>query len=242
MTDDEGLFHARLIGERLDRVATELRPRSDDGPSLLRLRLHMDGLGPVLFGAAGTGLSLRAEPDAGTEHGDVRWTEDPPELPLTRFTGQRVRSVRELRHGGGGAAGAPIGVTLQFPGGSVHLLGFDGELLVLDQLPEADAAGARVHEDVTLARVVMTCQESPSQWDAWTTGGQYLYLRYRHGSGTVEQFPSEDTDTWGDEGSWLWTDWEDGTPSGCIELEDFLAMAGLRLAPGVEVPPRYRPG
>ncbi|WP_255369534.1 hypothetical protein [Kitasatospora sp. MBT63] len=37
-----------------------------------------------------------------------------------------------------------------------------------------------------LARVVLTSPTNPSQWDAWTGDGQYLYLRYRHGVGSVE--------------------------------------------------------
>jgi hypothetical protein len=41
---------------------------------------------------------------------------------------------------------------------------------------------------ITLARVVETCIACPSQWDAWTTDGQYLYLRYRGGRGTVDAY------------------------------------------------------
>ncbi|PNE37377.1 hypothetical protein AOB60_23965 [Streptomyces noursei] len=52
---------------------------------------------------------------------------------------------------------------------------------------------AQLHQDVSLARVVQTCGGCPSQWDAWTTKGQYPYLRYRHGEGTVEQ-PSTSAD------------------------------------------------
>nr|QIZ02316.1 hypothetical protein HEP87_54470 [Streptomyces sp. S1D4-11] len=86
-----------------------------------------------------------------------------------------------------------------------------------------------------LARVVRTSGGFPSQWDAWTTGGQYLYLRYRHGEGTVEQHSSEDIDTWDGEASRLWTKWDDGTGGGHIELTDFLALAGLRLASAAEI-------
>ncbi|AUY54639.1 hypothetical protein EH183_32160 [Streptomyces sp. CB01881] len=86
-----------------------------------------------------------------------------------------------------------------------------------------------------IARVVQTCGGCPSQWDAWTTGGQYLYLRYRHGEGTVELHPSEDTDTWDGGESRLWTSWDDGTNGGRIELADFLSLAGLRLTPDAEV-------
>jgi len=43
-----------------------------------------------------------------------------------------------------------------------------------------------------LARVVRTCTACPSQWDAWTTSGQYLYLRYRFGRGTVDAYDTAD--------------------------------------------------
>ena len=87
-----------------------------------------------------------------------------------------------------------------------------------------------------LARVVQTSSGCPSQWDAWTVEGQYLYLRYRHGVGGVERHPSADIDTWDEDegGSELLVEWDDGTDGGVIELADFLAAAGLQLAPGVE--------
>ncbi|MGW4171350.1 hypothetical protein ACWEGX_31080 [Streptomyces chartreusis] len=89
-----------------------------------------------------------------------------------------------------------------------------------------DAAGP------ILVRVVQTCSAYPSQWDAWTTEGQYLYLRYRHGEGCVERHPGPDIDTpesWNEGLSELLIEWDDGTGSGCISLEDFLAASGLAL-------------
>lgn len=80
-----------------------------------------------------------------------------------------------------------------------------------------------------LARVVETCRACPSQWDAWTVDGQYLYLRYRHGIGSVEAQPSHDPDTWDMDKPPL-VEWDDGTGNGDIELDDFLRQAGLRLA------------
>ncbi|MDN3244145.1 hypothetical protein [Streptomyces sp. ZSW22] len=80
-----------------------------------------------------------------------------------------------------------------------------------------------------LARVVQTCRACPSQWDAWTVDGQYLYLRYRHGIGSVEAQPSKDPNTWDLDTPPL-TEWDDGTDGGVIELDDFLSRAGLRLA------------
>ncbi|MFI6530262.1 hypothetical protein [Streptomyces uncialis] len=51
------------------------------------------------------------------------------------------------------------------------------------------AVEAHIHEDMSIARVVQICGARPPQWDAWTTGGQCLYLRYRHGEGTIERYP-----------------------------------------------------
>jgi hypothetical protein len=81
-----------------------------------------------------------------------------------------------------------------------------------------------------LARVVETCRACPSQWDAWTTDGQYLYLRYRHGIGSVEAQPSNDPDTWDLDTPPL-VEWDDDTGNGTIELAEFLERAELRLAP-----------
>lgn len=65
-----------------------------------------------------------------------------------------------------------------FPGGSIRLFVLDdGLVLVRNRRP--GRVEAYLHEDVTLARVVQTCGGCPSSWDAWTTGGRYLYLRYR---------------------------------------------------------------
>ncbi|MFC1436604.1 hypothetical protein ACEZDB_38825 [Streptacidiphilus sp. N1-3] len=88
-----------------------------------------------------------------------------------------------------------------------------------------------------LTRVVQTCSSHPSQWDAWTADGRYVYLRYRHGVGRVEWHsgPEDDADTsdsWNLGLSGLLIEWDDGTGSGVIDLEDFLAAGGLTLAPG----------
>ena len=41
--------------------------------------------------------------------------------------------------------------------------------------------------DKTLKKVIRTCPACPSQWDAWTTEGDYLYIRYRHGDLSVSK-------------------------------------------------------
>ncbi|MFD7876051.1 hypothetical protein ACFV5G_18435 [Streptomyces sp. NPDC059766] len=237
MIDDEELIPADLIGRRLLKATTAWHHHADDEPSLVHLWLHLEGLGPVQFHTPSTGVALRADQPHGPysmdEYGSVSVADDSPDDPVTSFVGQPVRSVRQIRYDDG-HVGFTAGLTLQFPGGSIRLLGLDDDLLIAhDQ--HLGAVEAHLHEDVTIARVVQTSGGFPSQWDAWTTTGQYLYLRYRHGEGTVEQHPSGDVDTWDGEESGLWTSWDDGTNGGRIELTEFLAMAGLQLAPDAEV-------
>ncbi|MGW8889627.1 hypothetical protein [Streptomyces sp. NPDC055749] len=91
-----------------------------------------------------------------------------------------------------------------------------------------------------LTRIVQTCPENQSQWDAWTADGQYLYFVYRHGEGCVEWHlgPDDDADTpesWNEGRSGLLIEWDDGTGGGVISLEGFLAAAGLELAPDASV-------
>ena len=83
-----------------------------------------------------------------------------------------------------------------------------------------------------LARVVCTCPAVPTQWDAWTVDGQYLYLRYRFGRGTVDAYDSHDSDTWDvvPDGHVAEFRDPDDPLRGEIELDEFLRRAGLRLA------------
>ncbi|GAA1245426.1 hypothetical protein GCM10009665_40360 [Kitasatospora nipponensis] len=241
MTGTEELLPADLIGRRLLRVTTSWHHDAANDATLLHLWLHLEGLGPVRVHTPGTGLSLTVdqphEPYSMAEYGNVSVLDDSPETPVTRFVGRQIRSVREIRYRDGRVDFA-AGLTLLFPDGSVRLLALDDELVVAhDQ--HLGAVEAHLDEDVTIARAVQTCGGCPAQWDAWTTGGQYLYLRYRHGQGSVEAFPSEDPVHWGGEGPGLRSAWDDGTSGGEIDLTDFLAMAGLHLAPDAEVHP-YR--
>ena len=73
---------------------------------------------------------------------------------------------------------------------------------------------------ITLARSVQTCLGCPSQWDAWTVGGQYLYLRFRWGSGTVADEDGETIASFDTDDKW----------AGVIDLDEFCIRAGLRLA------------
>ncbi|MFB7619216.1 hypothetical protein [Kitasatospora sp. NPDC056181] len=105
MIDNEGLFAADLIGRRLLRVTTAWHHHADDEPSLVHLWLEMEGLGPVLFHTPSTGLLLLLdEPHGGysmEEHGSVSVVDDSPDVPVTPFVGQRVRSVREIGYSDG---------------------------------------------------------------------------------------------------------------------------------------------
>jgi len=93
-------------------------------------------------------------------------------------------------------------------------------------------------EPIIIARVIQTCLACPSQWDAWTPDGQYLYLRYRFGIGTVETHDSPDVDTWDLIDDAVLLEFGDGLASNnydCeIGLEEFCERAGLLLADDVQ--------
>ncbi len=85
----------------------------------------------------------------------------------------------------------------------------------------------------TIVRVVQTSFACPSQWDAWTDTGQYLYLRYRHGIGTVEAFDDPDLLTGANNGPLI--EFTHGNNlDGVIDLEQFVALAGLTLSEGAD--------
>ncbi|MHC3474674.1 hypothetical protein ACYF6T_39105 [Streptomyces sp. 7R007] len=108
------------------------------------------------------------------------------------------------------------------------LRGADGETITQDVLAEP--------QPIVLARAVRTCTAIPSQWNAWTTDGQYLYLRYRSGIGTVDAYDTED--------SAQWTRVPDGAVArfdtgdrwdGEMDLTEFCEHTGLQLADDAEV-------
>jgi hypothetical protein len=85
-------------------------------------------------------------------------------------------------------------------------------------------------DGVTITRAVQTCSAAPSQWDAWDADGNYYYLRYRWGHGTVERCTSPDWYKYDDGQGDLIATFDYGDPlDGSIELEEFAALAGLRL-------------
>lgn len=90
---------------------------------------------------------------------------------------------------------------------------------------------------ITLARVVQTCGACPSQWDAWTADGQYLYLRYRFGVGTVDAYDGPDSDSWdvAPDGHVAQFEDVDEPLNGTIELAEFCERAGLQLAEDAQV-------
>lgn len=84
---------------------------------------------------------------------------------------------------------------------------------------------------VVLTKTEQTCWACPSQWDGWDAEGNYYYLRYRWGVGTVDAYPNADSDTWrsAPDGRIAHFKWGDDL-DGVISLEDFVALAGLELA------------
>ncbi|MEU4168903.1 hypothetical protein AB0F46_18750 [Streptomyces sp. NPDC026665] len=94
----------------------------------------------------------------------------------------------------------------------------------------------RPEQPLVLARVERTVSSHPSQWNAWTVDGQYLYLRYRHGIGTVDAHDSEDFSTWTYSAERRLAAFDTGQKwDGEISLADFCERAGLQLADDAEV-------
>lgn len=42
-----------------------------------------------------------------------------------------------------------------------------------------------INGEITLIRVVKTCDAAPRQWNAWDDRGRYWYLRFRGGRGSI---------------------------------------------------------
>ena len=89
---------------------------------------------------------------------------------------------------------------------------------------------------IILARAVRTCTAVPSQWNAWTVDGQYLYLRYRSGIGTVDAYDDEDFEKWTRIPDGAVARFDTGDRSdGEMDLPEFCQRTGLRLADDAEV-------
>jgi hypothetical protein len=82
---------------------------------------------------------------------------------------------------------------------------------------------------VKIVRAVRTCVACPSEWNAWTVDGQYLYLRYRFGCGTATKYVDQHFYDRHEIGlivaEFTWGDWLDGE----IDLDQFCAFADLDL-------------
>jgi hypothetical protein len=93
---------------------------------------------------------------------------------------------------------------------------------------------------ITLVRATRTSWACPSQWDAWDAEGNYYYLRFRHGCGSVTRYADE---------NWVSGSYEDAVGSrtgiasfehgdpldGSIELDEFARLAGIELAPDIMI-------
>lgn len=94
----------------------------------------------------------------------------------------------------------------------------------------------RPDQPLILARVVRTCAAVPSQWNAWTVNGQYLYMRYRSGLGTVDAYDTEDSEQWTQPPDGHIAFFDTGEPyGGDMTLTEFCERAGLQLADDAEV-------
>jgi hypothetical protein len=122
-----------LVGRRLLKVTTSWHHYQETEPSLLHMWLHMDGLGPVRFHTPGDGLSLEIDQPHGPydmdEYGHTTVEEDLPDFPMTRFIGQQILSVREIRYQHDNYDFA-IGITLQFETGAIRVLNLADEIVL----------------------------------------------------------------------------------------------------------------
>ena len=82
-----------------------------------------------------------------------------------------------------------------------------------------------------IVKAELTSWACPSQWDAWTDTGEYMYLRYRYGYGYAKIYENENW--WESENmeeDTVIASFEYGHPlDGFITLEDFCEKANLNL-------------
>ncbi|MFE0458917.1 hypothetical protein ACFW1A_06600 [Kitasatospora sp. NPDC058965] len=122
-----------LVGRHILKVTTSWHHYQETRPSLLHMWLHLDGLGPVRFHTPGDGLSLEIDQPHGPydmdEYGHTTVEDDLPDFPMTRFIGQRICSVRQIRYQHGDHDFA-VGMTVQFPGGTIRILNLADEIVL----------------------------------------------------------------------------------------------------------------
>lgn len=96
--------------------------------------------------------------------------------------------------------------------------------------PECGPLPAIDPELPALVRAVQTCRACPAQWDAWDATGQYYYLRFRSGLGSVETAESAKDYVKPGTPNALIASFEHGDGwDGSMGLDEFLAHAGMRM-------------
>ncbi|MFD3760904.1 hypothetical protein [Streptomyces sp. NPDC058622] len=128
------MINARdLVGRHLLKVTTSWHHYQENEPSLLHMWLYMDGLGPIRFHTPGDGLFLAIDQPHGPydmdEYGHTTVEDDLPGFPMTRFAGQRILSVREIRYEHGNYDFA-VGITVRFPDGTIRILNLADEIVL----------------------------------------------------------------------------------------------------------------
>ncbi|MFJ2719399.1 hypothetical protein [Streptomyces sp. NPDC087437] len=143
---------------------------------------------------------------------------------ILRHGSARLVLVEHPRRAGKTAAAAAVVDQAVKAGGHVHVAGRDGVRCAGGD----DACSLPRQNPIVLTRVLETCSTNPSQWNAWTVDGQYLYLRYRSGVGTVSTSPDFRTRP-------LVRFEHGGRYAGYMPLAEFCERVGLQLADGAEV-------
>lgn len=72
--------------------------------------------------------------------------------------------------------------------------------------------------DLEIQDVVCTCSACPSQWDARTPDGRYVYIRYRNGCGRID-VDEETVICWESDDPW----------GGCMTLGQVVAVTGIKV-------------
>lgn len=73
-----------------------------------------------------------------------------------------------------------------------------------------------------VVKIVETCGGCPSQWDAWTDAGVYLYIRYRHGRLTISKEEGDTRDT-------VFSTSHGDPMDGCMSLSELQEVAASAL-------------
>lgn len=111
-----------LVGRRLDGVTVSWHRYPGEEPSHLHVWLSVEGLGQVRLHTPGDAVTLDLDEPHGpysmAEHGQVTVEPAAPGFPLSRFVGERVEAVGEVRDA---TLDAAVGFVLRFPSGGVEV-------------------------------------------------------------------------------------------------------------------------